>query len=215
MKQQLPKLDEEKKLWDSGYLNVVGVDEVGRGPLAGPVVACACFLDKPSKKDLKEIFSLGVKDSKKISEKKREEIFKKAEKIGCIKWGIGIVDQKTIDKINILNASLLAMKIAVENLKLEAKNSFLLVDGREVIPDISISQSAKVGGDQHVFSIALASIVAKVTRDNIMKKYAKKYPEYGFEKHKGYGTKKHFEMIKKYGMCKIHRVSFLTSLAKK
>jgi ribonuclease HII len=210
MKQQSPTLKEEEKLWSCGYDTVVGIDEVGRGPLAGPVVSGACFLESPSSKDLEKILKLGIKDSKKISEKKREAIFEEVKNFKFVKWGVGIVDEKTIDKINILEASLFAMKIAVENLNIKnIQNTFLLVDGRELVPNLSISQKAIISGDVKVFSIALASIMAKVTRDRMMQKYAKKYPEYSFQKHKGYGTKIHFEAIKKYGPCKIHRRSFL------
>ncbi len=210
MKQQSPTLEEEKKLWSRGYSIVVGVDEVGRGPLAGPVVSGACFLENSSEEDLKRLLSLGIKDSKKLSEKKREAVYEEVKKLSFVKWGIGVVDEKMIDKINILQASLLAMKIAVENLKIQNTQSvFLLVDGRELVPDLLINQKSIIGGDAKIFSISLASIMAKVTRDRMMQKYAEKYPEYEFQKHKGYGTKLHFEAIKKYGACEIHRKSFL------
>lgn len=210
MKQQTPTLEEEKKLWSRGYNVVVGVDEVGRGPLAGPVVSAACFLDNPSSENLKKILNLGIKDSKKVSEKKREAIFEEVKSFKFVKWGLGVVDEKMIDKINVLEASLLSMKKAVENLNIKNKqNAFLLVDGRELVPDFYMSQKSIISGDAKVFSIALASIMAKVTRDRIMRLYAKKYPEYFFQKHKGYGTKLHFEAIKKYGACKIHRKTFL------
>ncbi len=210
MKQQLPTLKEEKSLWSLDYSIVVGVDEVGRGPLAGPVVSGACFLENPSSKDLKKILNLGIKDSKKISEKKREKIFEEVKNLKFVKWAIGIMGEKVIDKVNILEASLFAMKEAVENLKIKnVQKTFLLVDGKELVPNLSISQKSIIGGDTKVLSIALASIMAKVTRDKMMKGYAKKYPNYQFEKHKGYGTKLHFEMIKEYGPCEIHRKSFL------
>ncbi len=210
MKQQSPKLEKEREIWRSGYNCVVGIDEVGRGPLAGPVVASACFFKEKSGENIEKFLNLGIKDSKKVTPKKREEIFSKLKKSKIVKYGIGIVDEKTIDKINILQASLLAMKIAFLDLSLKSeKDVFVLVDGREIIPNISVSQKAIIGGDAKIFSIAAASIIAKVTRDKIMEEYAEKYPEFGFEKHKGYGTKFHFEMIKKYGSCEIHRKSFL------
>ncbi len=210
MKQQLPKLDEEQKLWDKGCSCVVGVDEVGRGPLAGPVIAVACFLDNPSDGDIKKLMDLGIKDSKRISEKKREKIYEKIKEFNFVKFAVGEVDEATIDKINILQASLLAMRKSFENLSLDnLKDVFVFVDGKDIIPNLSVDQKAVVSGDSKIFSIALASIIAKVTRDRIMLKYAEKYPDYFFEKHKGYGTKLHFQMIKKYGPLKIHRKSFL------
>lgn len=229
MGNEIPKLDYEQKFWSQGYDFVIGVDEAGRGPLAGPVVASAVLLLKQKSKftnpalqgdleNFNELLKLDVKDSKKLSAKKREKIFEELKKSEFIKYGVGIVDEKTIDKINILQASLLAMKKALESLykgptfvnhvNYEGR-SFVIVDGREVVPDISMSQKAIIGGDGKVFSIAAASIIAKVTRDKIMEEYDKKYPEYLFAKHKGYGTKLHFEMIKKFGSCPIHRNTFL------
>jgi len=208
MKNYLPKLEEEQKIWHLSYDFVVGVDEVGRGPLAGPVVACAVAIKKDFEKELDRFLELGIKDSKKVTPKKREKIFEAIKDDKTFSYAIGIVDEKIIDEINILNASLEAMKEAVLKLNLPEK-SFLLIDGREVIPDISLNQKSIIKGDAKVFSIALASIIAKVTRDRMMDEYAKKYPEYLFEKHKGYGTKLHFEAIKKHGPSKIHRKSFL------
>ena len=210
MKQQLPKLDEEQKLWDKGYSFVVGVDEVGRGPLAGPVIAVSCFLDNPSDDDIKKLMDLDIKDSKRMSEKKREKVYEKVKEFDFVKFAIGEVDEVMIDKINILQASLLAMKKSFENLNLnDFKNVFVFVDGKDIIPNIPANQKAIVSGDSKVFSVSLASIIAKVTRDRIMLKYAEKYPDYFFEKHKGYGTKLHFQAIKKHGPLKIHRKSFL------
>ena len=211
MKRQLPKLEEEQKIWSLGHDFVVGVDEVGRGPLAGPVVAAACVLVKKSEKDLEELLDLGINDSKKLTAKKREEIFEKLKNMKSVSYSIGVVDEKTIDKINILQASLLAMKKAVDELVSSSDSGkyFVLVDGREIVPDISLSQKAIIGGDARVFSIAAASVIAKVTRDRMMEEYAKKYPVYNFEKHKGYGTKLHFQMIEEHGPCPIHRKTFL------
>ena len=191
-----PNFVEEKKLWKQGFKIVVGLDEAGRGPLAGPVVAGAVvFLNGFKIKELN--------DSKKLSEKQRENLYKILTNHKDIKWGIGIVSEKVIDKINILEATKLAMQKALKNLKPE----FLLIDGNFKINSI-MRQKSIIKGDQKVFSIAAASIIAKVTRDRLMEKAHKKYSSYGFDKHKGYGTKAHFASLKKFGPCKIHRKSF-------
>jgi len=199
-----PNLKEEKKLWKKGYKVVVGLDEAGRGPLAGPVVAAAVSIIPNSKFQIPKL-----KDSKKLTLKKREEFFKIITKTPNIKWGIGKVSEKVIDKINIFEATKLAMKRAIKSLerKLKRKANFLILDGNFKI-DLKIPQKSIIKGDEKVLSCAMASIIAKVTRDRIMEKYAKKFPEYGFEKHKGYGTKFHLKMLRKYGPCKIHRRSF-------
>jgi ribonuclease HII len=199
-----PNLIEEHKLWDRGLERIVGLDEAGRGPLAGPVVASAVLLKDKNK------FSDSIKDSKKITPRKRKEIFLKIINSPKIEWGIGIISEKIIDKINILEASKLAMKNAVLDLQKKIQPEtvdFLLLDGNFKI-NFNLCQKSITKGDQKVFSIAIASIIAKVKRDQIMLDYDKKYPEYGFKKHKGYGTKEHFAMIKKYGPCKIHRKTF-------
>lgn len=175
----------------------MGVDEAGRGPLAGPVVAAAVMLP------------LGVEipylnDSKKLTPKKRDALFD-IIKQQALDYSISVVDAKIIDEINILRASLLAMKNAVESLKVVP--SICLIDGNQKA-DIALKQLTVVGGDAKSASIAAASILAKVTRDRLMENYAKLYPQYGFEKHKGYGTKVHIEALKKYGKCPIHRLSF-------
>ncbi|MCX6722361.1 MAG: ribonuclease HII [Candidatus Staskawiczbacteria bacterium] len=199
-----PDLKEEKKLWKQGFKCVVGLDEAGRGPLAGPVVAAAVSIE-PNCKILFE----GINDSKKLSEKQRDFFYKKLIKnknipLGAqVKWGIGIVPEKIIDKINILQATKLAMQKAVEKLEPD----YLLLDGNFTINSI-VRQKPVVRGDQKVISISCASIIAKVTRDKIMKKMHKKYPQYGFDKHKGYGTELHIKMLKKFGACPIHRKSF-------
>jgi ribonuclease HII len=200
-----PNFKEEKKLWKKGYNFVAGLDEAGRGPLAGPVTAAAVIFNFQftiSNKFLIEQFSK-IKDSKKMTNKQREAAYEFLTNHKDIKWGVGIVSEKIIDKINILEATKLAMKKSFEKLNPD----FLLLDGNFKI-DSKISQKSIIKGDQKVFSISAASIIAKVTRDRIMQKYHKKYPEYNFLKHKGYGTKAHFASLQKFGPCKIHRKSF-------
>lgn len=212
-----PNLREEKKLWKKGYKRVVCLDEAGRGCLAGPVVAAAVSLIPNSKFQIPKI-----RDSKKLSPKKRKKFYKIITKNSNIKWGIGKVSEKIIDKINILEATKLAMKKALKNLQKKFKKTlssnycqgnkcemvdFLILDGNFKL-DLEIPQKAIVRGDEKVFSCALASILAKVTRDKIMERASKKFPQYGFEKHKGYPTKFHQRMLRKYGPCKIHRKSF-------
>lgn len=188
----------EHELNDLGYLNVAGVDEAGRGPLCGPVVAAAVIL--PKNLDIE-----GINDSKKLSEKKREKIYEEIINNKDIFYAVGISDVDIIEKVNILNATKLAMKQAINNLKL--KPDYVLIDGNQNI-DIDIKSNTLVSGDSKSISIAAASIVAKVTRDRMLRKYDLKYPEYGFAKHKGYGTKAHIEAIKEHGICPIHRPSF-------
>ena len=200
-------IQEEKRLWKKGYKYIVGIDEAGRGPLAGPVAAGAVLI---LEKDFKEAHKIkSVKDSKKLKEGKRKEVYLNLIKNKKIKWGIGMVSEKTIDKINILEATKLAVIKAVKSL--EKKNGikvdFLILDGKMKI-NLKIDQESIVKGDDKVFSISAASIIAKVRRDELMEKYDKKYPQYNFKKHKGYGTKEHLQKIKKYGACEIHRKSF-------
>lgn len=196
-------LEIEDSLYQRGYKLVCGVDEAGRGPLCGPVVAAAVILNKDEMIE-------GVNDSKKLSEKKRENLYdiiiKKA-----IAVGVGISDVDIIEDINILNATKLAMKQAINNLKINP--DFVLIDGNQMI-DIDIDAQTVVSGDAKSESIAAASIIAKVTRDRLLIEYDKKYPEYGFAKHKGYGTKAHIEAIKKYGLTPIHRASFCSKFVK-
>jgi len=182
---------------------VAGVDEAGRGPLAGPVIAAAVVF---SLEDLNfKLKKEGIRDSKTLSGKKREELYEfivqKARG-----WGVGIISEKTIDEINILEASLLAMRRAVESL--ERKPDFLLLDGRHTIKDYPASQIAVPSGDKTIISVSAASIIAKVTRDKMMLDFHRKFPQYGFDRHKGYGTKLHLEKIKQYGPCEIHRRTF-------
>ena len=180
---------------------VCGIDEAGRGPLAGPVCAAAVIMPYG-------IIIDGVNDSKKLTEKKRELLFDTIkEKSLC--YGIAFSDEKEIDEVNILNATFLAMKRAVKSLKIQP--DLILVDGNR-LPDFDIPAKAIIKGDSLSHSIACASILAKVTRDRLMKELSKKYPEYGFEKHKGYGTKVHYEAIKANGVCEIHRKTFLKNM---
>jgi len=201
-----PNFEEEKILWEQGFKFVAGLDEAGRGPLAGPVVAAAVNL-KFEIFNLKSILNnpifQKINDSKKMTAKTREEVYIFLTKHPQIKWGIGIVSEKLIDKINILEATKLAMQKAVKNLKAD----YLLLDGNFVINSI-VRQKSIIKGDQKVASISAASIIAKVTRDRIMEKYHKKYPQYGFDKHKGYGTKLHIKNLEKHGPCQIHRKTF-------
>lgn len=213
----------EKKLLAEGYAFVIGTDEAGRGPLCGPVVAAAAIyrdrnFEIPEEK-IKEMDF--VRDSKTLSPKKREDIFDFINENFYI--GIGLCDHKTIDEINILEASFLAMKKAMTDLKTKFHhelpnfdNNIILVDGNKKIPNLSLYQKAVVGGDRIVKSISAASIIAKVTRDRLMLGMHEKYPMYGFDKHKGYGTKLHMEMLQQYGPCEIHRQTFepMPTLAK-
>lgn len=190
----------EKELREKGFKTIAGVDEAGRGPLAGPVVAAAVVLPE-------DFNVLGIDDSKKLSEKRREELFDKIRE-GAVTWGIGIADHKTIDEINILQATKLAMRRALEEAGRKAEIDYIIFDAVE-IDEIKKPQQSVIKGDSRVLAIAAASILAKVTRDRMMKEMALRYPGYSFEKNKGYGTKAHYEGIEKYGMCPIHRRSFL------
>jgi ribonuclease HII len=187
----------EQSLWDSGIRYIAGIDEVGRGPLAGPVVAAAVIFEAGVRIE-------GVNDSKQLTEKKRESLFPLIYEHAA-SVGIGVVDHLEIDKINILKATYRAMHLAVEQLGVRPEH--LLVDGPR-FEVVGIPFTAIVRGDARCFSIAAASIIAKVTRDRFMMEFDARYPQYGFKKHKGYGTKAHLESIKKFGRCPIHRKSF-------
>jgi len=187
----------EKEIQAEGFWVIAGLDEAGRGPLAGPVVAAAVILP-PMKK------WVGVDDSKKLSPEQREKAFSLILRQEAA-VGIGIVDAREIDRLNILRASLKAMEQAVENLPLSP--DFLLIDGIHSLP-LPLAQRAIPKGDQRCQSIAAASIVAKVTRDRLMVAYHDEYPQYNFAKHKGYGTKEHLQAIRQYGHCPLHRQSF-------
>jgi len=187
--------DYEIKAREQGYQFVAGVDEAGRGPLAGPVVAAAMVLPM-------DVILEGLDDSKKLSPAKRDELFPKIQKMI---HGIAVVSPEVIDEINILQAARLAMKQAVE--KLSSVPDLLLIDGNQKI-DSSIEQWAIVKGDAKSISIAAASVLAKVTRDRIMEDYHRLYPQYEFARHKGYGTKLHRDLIAEHGPCPIHRRTF-------
>lgn len=189
------------------YNDNIGVDEAGRGPLLGSVVACAVYINKIDD----DIFEM-VNDSKKLSEKKRELIYDKLISSDSIKYGIGVASEKEIDEINILNATFLAMNRALENLNISDK--LVVVDGNKLIKQYKGKQEYLVKGDSKNLSIALASIIAKITRDKMMYEYDKIYKEYGIASHKGYGTKKHYEAIEKYGILPIHRKTFLKKILK-
>ena len=197
------KLQYERALQAKGYRYIVGVDEVGRGPLAGPVV-CAAVVMPLDEADL----IVGVDDSKKLSAKKREQLSEEI-KNKAIAYTMVEVSEKMIDEINILEATKLGMKRAVEGLTLPdgSKPEIVITDGNMTL-DIDLPQFSVVHGDALSYSIGAASIIAKVYRDHLMDEFAKSYPQYGFEKNKGYGTAAHIGAIKEYGLCKIHRRTF-------
>lgn len=184
----------EASLTKRGFFRIAGIDEAGRGPLAGPVVAAACILPQ-------QIPVPGLDDSKKLSEKTRNKIFESM--VAKVPHGFGIVDAKLIDEINILQATFLAMQKAVSELEAD----YYLIDGNRCF-ESDIPAEAIVKGDARCRSIALASVFAKVKRDRIMAEYDTLYPEYGFEAHKGYGTRRHKEALEELGPCPIHRLSF-------
>ena len=229
-----PNLYQEKRLWKKGYRIVVGLDEAGRGALSGPVVAGAVtILDIKYQIPAFTKVSAGrqnikIRDSKQLSFSQREKIYRTILNDSRLRWGIGIVSEKIIDRINILEATKLAMGRAVKNLSKKLKKDqarkhtivgnrdCLILDGNFKI-NVDIPQKSIVKGDEKVFSCAAASIIAKVTRDRIMMRYHRKYPRYRFDLHKGYGTKQHFKLLKKYGSSKIHRKTFklVLNIAKK
>ena len=198
---KIDKLTYEKKLWKQEYDLIAGIDEVGRGPLAGAVYACAIIFEK-------EFIIPDVKDSKKLTEKKREILFDLI-KNQAISYSIGTASEVEIDTINIRQASFLAMHRAIEGLEIQP--DYLLVDGFD-LPDSKIQSEGIIKGDDKSFTIAAASIIAKVSRDAYMKDLDKKYPNYKFAKNKGYGTKEHIEAIKKYGITPVHRKTFLSKI---
>lgn len=188
----------ETKMHARGYHALCGVDEVGRGPLAGPVVAAALILPV-------DAIIHGLDDSKKLSPLRREDVFEQIVHLGLI-CAVGIIDHETIDRVNIHKASLMAMRKAVMDLK--AAPDIVLVDGNAAIPGISQPQYTIVGGDRHCRSIAAASVVAKVTRDRIMDRYEALFPSFSFATHKGYPTAAHRRELKEHGPCEIHRRSY-------
>lgn len=188
----------ERDLQKKGYRNIAGIDEAGRGPLAGPVVAAVCLLNG-------NYFIEDLNDSKKLSLKKREKVYENLKKKGDIIYSLAVVNSKTIDRINILQATFLAMRLALK--KLFKKVDFFLIDGIHT-PFLKIPNRGIKKGDSLSVSIAAASVIAKCERDKIMREYHEIWPEYGFLENKGYGTKKHIEAIYEHGICDIHRKSF-------
>ncbi len=202
-KQRLIELKKiENEIYSTGVQMICGIDEAGRGPLAGPVVVAAVIMPKDS-------FIEGVNDSKKVSEKKRETLYKQITN-EAIAWGVGIIDQKEIDEINILNATKKGLTTAIKELKV--KPDRIIVDALDKIDTLGIPYTPIIKGDAKCYSIAAASIIAKVTRDRIMRQWDEIYPMYGFEKHKGYGTAMHMQAIREYGLCPLHRRSFTKNI---
>lgn len=198
--ERLKKLKEIDKEWlKKGAKKICGIDEAGRGPLAGPVVVAAVIMPQDSMIE-------GVNDSKKVSERKREKLYEEIIS-SAIAWGVGIIDQKEIDEINILNATKKGLTKALT--ELSQKPDIILVDALTGINTIGIPYESIIKGDAKSYSIAAASIVAKVTRDRIMRQWSEVYPQYGFEKHKGYGTVAHIKAIKENGICPLHRKTFI------
>ena len=199
LEKELARL-EGMKLYENKYSEltyICGIDEAGRGPLAGPVVAAACILPK-------DATILFLNDSKKLSEKRRENLFDEI-KAKAFSYGIGIVSEKDIDELNILQATYKAMRIAVSQLSVTPD---ILLNDAVRIPELDLRQVPIVKGDAKSVSIAAASVLAKVTRDRMMLEYDEQYPGYGFARHKGYGTKAHLEALEKYGVTPIHRRSY-------
>ena len=197
--ERLIKLKEiEEEIYNTGIETICGIDEAGRGPLAGPVVVAAVVMPRNSAIE-------GVNDSKKVSEKKRELLYDQIIE-EALAYSVGIIDQKEIDEINILNATKKGLTTAVQDLKVKPQR--IIVDALEHIDTCGIPYTSIIKGDAKCYSIAAASIIAKVTRDRIMRQWDEVYPQYGFEKHKGYGTKAHIAAIKEYGICPLHRKSF-------
>ena len=200
----MPDYSVENETKAKGYKFVCGVDEAGRGPLAGPVCAAAVILPE-------SLIIDGLNDSKKLTEKKREALYDVIiEK--AVAYSIAFASVEEIEEFNILNATFLAMTRAVEGLDIPA--DFAIIDGNKIPPELKIPSVSVVKGDSTSFSIAAASVLAKVTRDRLMLKFDEQYPEYNFKKHKGYGTKEHIEAIGKYGACKEHRMSFMRKFLK-
>lgn len=191
----------EQSCFDQGIKLICGVDEAGRGPLAGPVCAAAVILPP-------NIEIPGLNDSKKLSDKKRRELFP-IIKEAAVAYGIGLVDNREIDEINILQATFMAMEQAIK--QLSVKPELALIDGNRE-KDFGVEVRTVVHGDSLSASIAAASVLAKVTRDDIMLEMAEKYPQYGFDVHKGYGTKAHYAALAEHGPCPIHRMTFLKKL---
>ena len=190
----------EERLNKSGFSHICGIDEAGRGPLAGPVVAAACFFEE-------QICPLGLTDSKKLTPRRRKELFEVLTQTPSVHFGISIIDSQVIDEINILQATLRAMQEALDNLYAKVSVDFALIDGNQ-LPKLPIKAEALIKGDSISASIAAASILAKVTRDRLMLEYDTTWPGYGFSRHMGYGTRAHREALHELGPCPIHRLSF-------
>ena len=213
---ELERLKEIKKieegLYSQGVTSIAGIDEAGRGPLAGPVVLACVVMPKESMIE-------GVNDSKKVAEKKREKLYEEIIN-EAIAYGVGIISQEEIDRINILNATKEGLTTAIKEMEKDLKEKqrgfekpdIILVDALTKIDTDHIPYRSIIKGDAKSYSIAAASIIAKVTRDRIMRQWAEVYPMYGFEKHKGYGTAAHIAAIKEYGLCPLHRRSFLKNI---
>jgi len=203
--ERLTKLKEiEKDLYNKGFKNICGIDEAGRGPLAGPVVVAGVIMPQNSMIEF-------VNDSKKVTEKRREKLYD-VIKEEAISYSIAVIDQDVIDEINILNATKKGVTEVVDGL--EIKPDLILVDALEHINTRGIPYEPLIKGDARCYNIAAASILAKVTRDRIMRQWDEIYPQYGFLSNKGYGTAKHIEAIKEYGLCPIHRKSFTKHFVK-
>ena len=207
---EIKKIEEE--LYANGTTSIAGIDEAGRGPLAGPVVVACVVMPRDSMIE-------GVNDSKKVSEKKREKLYEEIIK-EAIGYGVGIISQEEIDRINILNATKEGLTTAIKEMGKDLKEKkrnfdkpeIILVDALTKIDTDHIPYKSIIKGDAKSYSIAAASIIAKVTRDRIMRQWAEVYPMYGFEKHKGYGTSAHISAIKEYGLCPLHRRSFVKNI---
>ncbi len=205
--QEIQKI--ERELYQKGVKSICGIDEAGRGPLAGPVVVASVIMPEGSMIE-------GVNDSKKVSEKKREKLYEQIIE-EAVAYGVGIIDQNEIDRINILNATKEGLTLCIKELEknLKEKNrgiekpEIILVDALTKIDTDHIPYQSIIKGDAKSYSIAAASIIAKVTRDRIMRQWDEVYPEYGFAKHKGYGTAMHISAIKQYGICPLHRKTFV------
>ncbi len=206
---ELLRLQELKKIEDDIYTSqkinyICGIDEAGRGPLAGPVVVASVIMPRDSMIE-------GVNDSKKVSEKKREKLYEEIIE-NAISYSVGIIDQKEIDRVNILNATKAGLTESIKGL--EVKPEMILVDALTGIDTCGIPYQSIIKGDAKSYSIAAASIIAKVTRDRIMRQWHEVYPEYNFIQHKGYGTAAHIAAIKEYGLCPLHRLSFVKNIIK-
>ena len=198
--QELKKIEED--IYSQGNKYICGIDEAGRGPLAGPVVVASVIMPMDSMIE-------GINDSKKVSEKKREKLYDEIVE-NAISYSVGIVDQKEIDRVNILNATKAGLTESIRGLKV--KPDIILVDALTGIDTCGIPYQSIVKGDAKCYSIAAASIIAKVTRDRIMRQWHEVYPEYNFIQHKGYGTAAHIAAIKEYGLCPLHRLSFVKNI---